>query len=357
MFKDIVNNKIFKSLSNIVEIFITVLLIVLIILTGFQRFSNSGSFFGYRIFTVATGSMIPMYNIGDTLLVKNVPIDDIQIGDAVTYETITNKGKPVTITHEVIDIDKDEFGELLFHTKGIANNVEDPIVEEKQVVGKVIHKFFFLSFIGYLTTNKLAMMLGLIIPIAILVAIEVIKLLYDDERKRLKALKNGNNVEAKYSKYDMKALEKDKHILTDEERQKKIEAIRNGTSYVSTDKNKKLDTSKPLSQEEIEKKIEKIKNSGNGVEETKHLSDIIKSDNTEEINFDSISDRNEIDDEENVDESVESDVNNDNKEIKEDVLKNINNSFETEEELDEILKQVKEKLLSDSKNKDLDKEE
>ena len=41
----------------------------------------------------------------------------------------------------------DDDGKILFHTKGLANIVEDPIVTESQLYGVVIYKCMILSLI------------------------------------------------------------------------------------------------------------------------------------------------------------------------------------------------------------------
>ena len=187
--KKIFNNKIINCVFSIIEWIICITLVVLIILTGFQRFSNQGNFFGYRIYTVASGSMIPTYNIGDTLLIKETDATEINVGDAVTYLGSRAGVDGMIITHQVVGVEKDENGKLSFHTKGIANNIEDPIVSEEQVLGKVVHKFFFLSILGKVTTNMTYLLVFITIPMAILIAIEIIKIVYkkdEDEEIPLK---------------------------------------------------------------------------------------------------------------------------------------------------------------------------
>ncbi len=178
------DTKIFDIVSSIVETVVAISLIILIILVGFQRFSTRGNLFGYRIYTVASGSMIPTYNIGDTLLIKEMSSENIKVGDAVTYMGETGGVDGLIITHQVQQVDIDENGKYSFHTKGIANNIEDPIVYEEQVLGKVVHKFFILSIIGRVTTSMPLLFAFVAIPVAILVAIEIIKIVYksdDDE--------------------------------------------------------------------------------------------------------------------------------------------------------------------------------
>ncbi len=187
------NNKIINCIFATIEWIICIVLIILIILTGFQRFSNQGNFFGYRIYTVASGSMIPTYNIGDTLLIKEMDAKKIKIGDAVTYMGESSGVDGMIVTHQVIDVDKDENGKVLFHTKGIANNIEDPIVSEDQVLGKVVHRFFFLSILGRITTNMVSTLVFITIPIAILIAIELIKMFYKKEEDNEEDVLNNKN--------------------------------------------------------------------------------------------------------------------------------------------------------------------
>lgn len=188
--KKILNNKVVNIVFSVIEWIICIVLIVLILLTGFQRFSNQGNFFGYRIYTVASGSMIPIYNIGDTLLIEEMEASEIKIGDAVTYLGRDSGVDGMIITHQVIDVEKDENGKYLFYTKGVANNVVDPVVSEEQVLGKVVHKFFFLSFLGRITTNMTSMLVFITIPIAFLIAIEIIKLVYKDDIEEIKSARD-----------------------------------------------------------------------------------------------------------------------------------------------------------------------
>ena len=170
MFRKIAENKLLNAIINIVEGIIIFILVVLIGLTLIQRFSNSGSFFGYRIYTVASDSMLPLYGTGDTLLVKRVDVKEIKQGDAISYLGEADINKNMIITHRVENIEATEDG-LKFHTKGIANHIEDPIVDADQILGKVIYRFKILSVFGKITTNMTTLLIFLIVPISILVAI------------------------------------------------------------------------------------------------------------------------------------------------------------------------------------------
>ena len=50
-------------------------------------------------------------------------------------------------------ITKGEDGKYYFRTKGIANEVEDPQINEDNIYGKVVYHTILLSFLGRLLTN------------------------------------------------------------------------------------------------------------------------------------------------------------------------------------------------------------
>ena len=177
-------NILVKRTGKFLEFVLVAILVLLLLAVTFQKLSGNKDFFGYRIFTVATSSMVPNYNVGDTLLVKKVPIGEIKIGDAVTYKGEDKTVKDKIITHRVEKIERDG-GELVFHTKGIANNIEDPLVYEHQILGKVTHKFLILSIFGKIAYNVYLLFMFITVPLAILITMEIVKVskLSDEEEE------------------------------------------------------------------------------------------------------------------------------------------------------------------------------
>ena len=128
------NNKILKIIKIILNIVIVIFVLLFLLVVCLQRFSdNKLSLFNYRMFTVVSGSMEPEYNIGDVLIAKDVEPSTIEVGDAVSYLGNSGSFKNRVITHKVIEIEQDVDGKYIFHTKGIDNPAEDPIVYEDQV--------------------------------------------------------------------------------------------------------------------------------------------------------------------------------------------------------------------------------
>ena len=159
---------IFVKILTIAIIFICIIIVV-------QKVTNNAeSFLGFRIFRVQTGSMIPKYQVGDVILVKEVDPQKIQIGDDVTYEGETGSMQGLLVTHRVIDIEEVD-GKRVFHTKGIANNQEDPVVSEDQINGVVQTKMYILSLICMLLNNKYVFYFCGILPLTIYAAFRVFK--------------------------------------------------------------------------------------------------------------------------------------------------------------------------------------
>lgn len=167
-------NQMLKYLWKTIKIISTTFILIVIGIIITQRiFNNNVSILGYRIFTVATGSMEPEYKIMDILFVKESKESQIKVGDDIVYlgKSGTFDGK--VITHRVIEIEK-ENDKTSFHTKGIANDIEDPIVYYDQIYGKVIYRGIVLSFVNKIINNPIGFYLLIVIPVAILITLEII---------------------------------------------------------------------------------------------------------------------------------------------------------------------------------------
>ncbi len=176
---------IIKKIVNVIVILFVVLFVFVVCL---QRFSgNRFSFFNFRMFTVATGSMAPKYNVGDVLIAKEIAPEDVRKGDAISYLGKEGDFKDKVITHEVIDIEVVD-GRYKFHTKGISNIVEDPIVYEEQLYGKIIMKCNILSFIYKVVGTTTGMFIFVILPLLYLIGSEIISLLLEREEQRRKKI-------------------------------------------------------------------------------------------------------------------------------------------------------------------------
>lgn len=180
-------NKVFKVGKIIFNILLGIILVLFLIVVGLQRFSsNKISFFKYRMFTVVSGSMDPTYKVGDVLLSKEMDIDDIKVGDVVSYLGKAGDFKDKVVTHEVIEIETDQEGNKIFHTKGVANMIEDPVITGEQIYGVVKHKMFLLSLISRVVSTKYGFLIFIIVPIFYIVGSEILEAMLAKEEKRRK---------------------------------------------------------------------------------------------------------------------------------------------------------------------------
>ena len=177
--------KILKGIMGIIKFFLSMLIILIVAIILVQRFSNNNiSVAGFRIFTVVTESMVPKYVVGDVLLVRQTEPTKIKVEDDVTYMGKIGAFADKIVTHQVIKIENGEDGKLKFHTKGIANDTEDPLVSEEQIYGVVQTKLEILTYLNGIINNMYGMYFLIVIPLAIIIFTE-----FRSYRKESKDLK------------------------------------------------------------------------------------------------------------------------------------------------------------------------
>lgn len=105
-----------KTVKKIWGIVSTVLVVAIVLCAVFLMGSR---LFGYQCYTVISGSMEPVYGVGDLIYVKKVDVNTIKVGDPITFVLNENL---VVATHRVVRID---YEKQCFYTKGDANQIED----------------------------------------------------------------------------------------------------------------------------------------------------------------------------------------------------------------------------------------
>ena len=170
----VLDNKFIKFLLKFIKVivWIFVLLVILVILV--QRiFNNQVSIGSFRMFTVVTGSMEPVYKVGDVVISKEVDPSTINEGDDVVYLGEKNDFKDKIVTHRVIKIENKD-GEYYFTTKGVNNDYSDPVISSNQIYGKVVYKPVVLSFLSGILNTKLGFYLLIFVPVAFLIFLEIL---------------------------------------------------------------------------------------------------------------------------------------------------------------------------------------
>ncbi|WP_260852595.1 signal peptidase I [Curtobacterium pusillum] len=103
--------------------------------------------------TVLTQSMDPTLPPGTLLVVRPTPVDDIRIGDVVTYQ-ITS-GQPAVISHRVVSVASSSDGSRTFRLKGDNNALADPApVTAAQVRGVVWYSLPDIGLVNQLVNGS-----------------------------------------------------------------------------------------------------------------------------------------------------------------------------------------------------------
>lgn len=184
--KKVKENKILKTIWNIIYTLLFLIVVLMLIVVVMQRVTdNSITIGGIRMFSVATGSMKPVYEVGDVLISKEIEPEEIKVGDDIVYRGKKSSFSGKIITHRVISINKQEDGNYKIVTKGIANQQEDPEINQTQVYGRIIYKVKILSYIGKITQNIYKFYFIIFVPIGLLIFKQIKNIVnYREERKQ-----------------------------------------------------------------------------------------------------------------------------------------------------------------------------
>lgn len=125
-------------------VFMTIMTVLILTVLGQRLTGKEPSLFGYKLYIVESGSMMPALKINSIIVVKNTSPEKIKVGDIITYNTSVDGS---IVSHRVADIGKNN---EYFITRGDANNVEDPNpVSKDKIIGKVN---FSIPYVGYIFT-------------------------------------------------------------------------------------------------------------------------------------------------------------------------------------------------------------
>lgn len=80
---------------------------------------------GYERYVITGGSMSGTYDRGSILYAQVVPVEEIGVGDVITYEPPAKAGTEGQVTHRVVSI-REVGGERVLRTRGDANAAPDP---------------------------------------------------------------------------------------------------------------------------------------------------------------------------------------------------------------------------------------
>jgi len=128
---------------------------------------------GYNNYVIYSGSMEPTVKVGSLLLTRPADVEDLQVGDVITYRS---PGNHTTLTHRIVSI-RQQDGERVFKTKGDASLEPDP--REVILRGQVSKMAFDIPYLGYVVDfakSTQGVVLLLVVPAAGLLLIHTRKI-------------------------------------------------------------------------------------------------------------------------------------------------------------------------------------
>ncbi len=170
------NLKIFNKRSY----YLTV--VVLVIIYNLSWLTSSWEDDRYDFYVVNSGSMLPQLKPG--FLIFTAAQDHYQTGQVVSYrQTNPTAQTQNTVTHRIVQTRTKSANDQTHETKSVeyllrgdANRVADGWIESEQIVGRVLLSLPWLGKIVMWLQTKLGKILGVYLPIALILFIELQRL-------------------------------------------------------------------------------------------------------------------------------------------------------------------------------------
>jgi signal peptidase len=143
---------------------------------------------GMQRYVITGGSMTGTYDRGSIVFDRAVPVSDLRVGDAITYQPPSKTGIAGLVTHRIVAIRDGGSGGPSFRTKGDANPKADPwrFSLDGPTQARVS---FAVPYLGYgLAALSLRFVRMLVIGLpALLIAVALIARLWRDAGEEAKA--------------------------------------------------------------------------------------------------------------------------------------------------------------------------
>lgn len=132
----------------------------------------------YGAYVILSGSMEPTIMTGDAIIIRRASVDNLKVGDIVTYKSYDPSRYGIMITHRIIDINNED-GTTAYVTKGDSkSNTRDPLlVKPEQVYGKVVMVIPKIGYIQVFLATKFGWIIAVVLPCVGIIIYDLIKLI------------------------------------------------------------------------------------------------------------------------------------------------------------------------------------
>jgi signal peptidase I len=125
-----------SQIKNIIFYTLTTFMLTILLVEVFLP-KQTINILGFKTYTVVSGSMVPIYEIGDVIIVKKVDLVDLNEGDIITfYRDLNNDGKDEVVTHFLYSINTDINNIITYETIPNVSDEKDPwTLSEIDIIG------------------------------------------------------------------------------------------------------------------------------------------------------------------------------------------------------------------------------
>ena len=134
----------------------------LVLVVGLALLMLLPTLLGFHRYVIVSGSMEPAIPTGSVVYDKDIPVEDLAVGDVITFVPPPEYGLTTPVTHRIVEITdapKDQKEKAaagrMFRTKGDANETPDPwlMVLKQPTQDKVEHHLPYLGYV-YMWLSK-----------------------------------------------------------------------------------------------------------------------------------------------------------------------------------------------------------
>ena len=236
--KGLFDNKFFKFFYTLFRICFVLIIVLYLSFIIVQRLSGNKSIFGYRLFNVATGSMIGVYDINDVIAVKDCDVKKLKVGDDVAYRGNRGGLDGLLITHRIIKIEEKEDGSRIFTTQGVNAPVSDPTIGEDQILGKVVGIVPVITQLNHIVKSQAGFFLLVFCPLVLVIVLEVLQTITEIRLEKNEIQRVEKKISDKKNKKEEKKS-KNEEDLKEEKAEKKEEKKEESIEKEDSSKEKK----------------------------------------------------------------------------------------------------------------------
>ncbi len=194
--------KVGNVLLDILIVTVVIFALAMSVMVISSKASGVPNVFGYSPVTVQSDSMVPTFNVGDLLIIKQTNPDELKVGDVITFKELKD-GYEILNTHRISEIVLD--GSLTAYvTKGDHEDEHDIApVRQNEIVGRWTEKRVpALGKAMDFVKTQTGIMICFVIPLALLFIWQLYKfIMLLAENKKQKAVEQVTvNIEAEKQK-------------------------------------------------------------------------------------------------------------------------------------------------------------